>query len=487
MVLCETSAKNGTWNRHGVILISGGWGTGFPGLMRVSAEGGDPVPLTMPDAERGELGHFSPQFLPGGERYLYYSAARGPWGTAFTLNAAALGSKVKTELSRMPSQSRGVYDVPSPRYIAPGYLAFTRNDTLLVQQFDVQQLKVIGQPMTLAESVGLFSASETGMLVYQKDPPKSENPEAHQQLTWFDDNGAVTGTVGVSLEYGDGLALSPDGRCAAATISGNVGEDVWIIDVDRNVRARFASDSAINNGPVWSPDGSRIAFASSRFGGVVPNKLFQKAANGIGSEELLYELDSTYGLYIHDWSADGQYLVFGRLTIAALVFDIWALPLGDKKPFLYLESSYNKVQSQISPNGKWLAYSTNESGIYQIVIQTFPDPTRGRWQITEEGGMEPRWGSDGKFLYYLSLSGKLMIVPIHYDPSPRFGQLEELFQTALSMPSEIPFPTRYDVTNDGLRFLFTAPVQSPGGNKPSADVNCVLVAAINWPTGRLAG
>jgi Tol biopolymer transport system component len=221
-------------------------------------------------------------------------------------------------------------------------------------------------------------------------------------------------------------------------------------------------------------------FASSRDGGAVPNKLYRKSSSGVGSEELLHSGASDEGILATDLSSDGKTLIFTNTRLGNLIFDISLLPLaGDKKVVTYLHSQFNSIQPQLSPDGRWLAYSTNESGMYQIVVRTFPDPNGGRWQVTTNGGMEPRWRRDGRELYYLALDGKLMAVPVRADTAFQADPAVPLFQTPLSLPALIPFAIRYDVASDGQRFLIQVPAVAP--SSPAALNNPTpLVAIVNW-------
>jgi Tol biopolymer transport system component len=298
---------------------------------------------------------------------------------------------------------------------------------------------------------------------------------------WFDRNGQPAGQVSVPANYGN-LDLSPDGGRVAVEIQGP-NRDIWVIDATGDVSARLTLDSAISGPPVWAPDGSRILFSSGRGSNTVvavPNRLYQKSSSGAGTDELLFAGDSAEGIFPEDWSSDGAYMIFGRVKLReATPADLWVLPVfGDQKPFPFLQSSFRHVESRLSPDGRWLAFTTNESGTYQIVVQPFPDPSGGKWQITAAGGIEPQWRRDGGELFYLGLDGKLMAVPIKSDPSFEAGQPEPLFQTPLAIPA-IPGNRRYDVSADGQRFLIISPVTTvPGGPQPIP-----ITAIVNWAVG----
>jgi dipeptidyl aminopeptidase/acylaminoacyl peptidase len=353
---------------------------------------------------------------------------------------------------------------------------FVRNAILMAQPFDTRRLELTGEPVAIAEGVFSFSASDNGVVVYAKNEGGLQGP---QQLQWFDRRGNVTRKVGAPAQYGIGLELSPDGRQAAFGMA-TIGDlDIWVTDLERGVPNRLTSDPSFEHGPLWEPDGSRIVFGTSRDGGVVPNKLYRKSSSGVGTEEMLYTSGPDLGLLSGDLSSDGRYLVFTRTRLGDLIFDILAMPLsGDRKPVTYLHSAFNNIQPQLSPDGKFLAYSTNETGSYQIVVRTFPDPNGDRLPVTANGGMEPRWRGDGRELYYLGLDGKMMAVPIRAGTALQADAPTPLFQTPLSLPVSVPYPIRYDVTADGQRFLMAVPAEIPA---PAGVVNTTpIVAIVNW-------
>lgn len=281
------------------------------------------------------------------------------------------------------------------------------------------------------------------------------------------EQGKALGQVGGPANYGS-VELSPKGDRAAVDIMTNDNRDIWVIDVARGVPSRITFDPAADWTPSWSPDGSRLVFASSRGN---DNHIYAKAANGIGGEELVFQTGNAIPV---SWSHDGRHIVFSRLKSPRGV-DTWLLQLSpDKKASPFVESPFDKIHGRLSPDGRWLAYATNDSGMYQIVVQSFPDPNGGKWQITAQGGVEPKWRHDGRELYYLALDGKLMSVPVKEGRSFEAGMPTPLFETGLTVAR----PTasrdrRYDVAPDG-RFLIVMPVQSA-----ATPVNVV----VNWTAG----
>jgi Tol biopolymer transport system component len=250
----------------------------------------------------------------------------------------------------------------------------------------------------------------------------------------------------------------------------NNNRDIWVVDLARGVPSRITYDGAADWTPSWSPDGTRLAFASSRTGN---DDIYTKSASGVGTEELVFKSDAVE--IPVNWSRDGRFIVFSRTHPSGSGNDTWVLQLSpEKKAIPFVESPFDKVHAKVSPDGRWIAYSTNDSGMYQIVVQSFPDPNGGKWQITAQGGVEPKWRRDSRELYYLAFDGKLMAVPVKGDRSFEAGTPAPLFDTPLTVTRPVPGrDRRYDVAADG-RFLLVTPVQSA-----SAPVTVV----VNWLSG----
>jgi eukaryotic-like serine/threonine-protein kinase len=468
--LCEISGiiLGGSWNRDGVIIF----GTTNTGLMRVSANGGPASPLTTLDASRGEAFHDLPQFLPDGRHFIYQSFS-GKLGN-LPVYVGSLNSKPEEQGSKeiLSAESEAIY-VPSSG--GSGQLLFVRDGTLMAQPFDPQRLELSGAPVTVASQVagfrnyGAFSASTNGLLVYV-----TGGAGTTFQPTWFDRQGKVLGTVG---EPGDlvSLSLSPDGRGAAVSRVDS-GVTIWLLDFSRSTSERFTFGSAIAADGIWSPDGNSIIFASNPSG---PSDLYQKPASSASDEGLL--LKSSENKTPTDWSRDGRFLLYTVEDPKTAREALWVLPLGgDKKPFPFLHTEFDNDYGRFSPNGRWVAYQSDESGRNEIYVRTFtPDsPTAasdagGKWLISTEGGSEPRWGEDGKELYYLAADGKLMSVDIATNPVIQAGVPKALFQTPL--PPRMGVRESWDLTPDGKRFLFLAPVG------PSGEVSFTVV--LNWQAG----
>jgi Tol biopolymer transport system component len=259
--------------------------------------------------------------------------------------------------------------------------------------------------------------------------------------------------------------------------------DIWIYDLARDLRVRLTTDAGVDHNPIWSPDGSRVVFDSHRTSGspgnlATPSTFYEKPANGATPETVLLPADPDASQSPRDWSRDGRYIVFAKMKLSAVAptWNLWVLPVtGDKKVFPYRSGAFNEPEAALSPNGRWLAFTSSESGRNEVVIQPFPDPSGGRWQISSDGGAYPRWRRDGRELYYLDAKGRLMAVTVNADAAAfEVHESTPLFQTTLrplqgGQGSSL-FP--YDATADGTRFLFSMPV-GPGGVEP-------IGVIVNW-------
>jgi len=442
-----------TWNRNGVMLLAND-----SRIIRVSDAGGEVKTQVALDPARKDQQVALPVFLPDGNHFLYVAVSSVQDNSGFYVGS--LDPKPPKRL--MPLGTR----VAGMAYSPQGYIIIA-GQTLTAYQFDLSRLEIQGQPVQLAETADSFSVSDTGLLLFRKAVIVQQNKE----LTWFNRSGEAMGRVGTPANYGD-VELSPKAERVAVDMVSNQNRDVWAIDIARNVTSRITSDAAADWSPLWSPDESQLIFASSRGGA---NHIYRKSSTGVGEEEMVSPNDSNQ--IPVNWSPDGRYIVFSRLRPAGSNIggvDTWVMEnFGDKKATPFMESQFDKAQARISPDGRFLAYATNDSGIYQVVVQTFPDPNGAKWQITAQGGVEPKWRRDGRELYYLGLDGKLMGVQV--KPDHTFGTPAVLFQTPLTLVrNQSPRDRRYDVAPDG-RFLLAVPVT--GNTEPT------IVAAINWAAG----
>jgi serine/threonine protein kinase/Tol biopolymer transport system component len=430
--------RGGTWNADGTILFSP---SPNDPIYRVSAAGGTPTVVTKLDPSRQESSHRWPYFLPDGRHFLY-SVNGGPQSQGLYVT-----SLDGTETQRLLNVPNSIVT-----YAAPGYLLFRKDSTLMAQAFDANKLQLSGEPFPIAEQVGyevasfqtFFSASQTGVLVY------SSGSSGNTQQTWVDRSGKEIGVLG-----GPGNLirpwLSPDGKRVAldgVDLQGN--RDIWLIELASGKPTRFTFDPGQDLFPVWSPDGSRIVFTSDQDG---PRHLYQKSATGAGKEELLLKTD--LNKFPTDWSTDGRYILF-TANDPKTKLDVWVLPLfGDQKPFAYLQTDAGERNARFSPDGRWVAYCSDESGTLQVYVQTFPT-LGGKQMISSAGGYFLAWRRDGKELFYGSLDRKMMAVDIEEEGTTlKIGQPKPLFD--VHTPSNVAV-AQFAVTADGQKFLMAKPV-----------------------------
>lgn len=398
--LCDVlDGRGGSWNSEGTIIF----GSRITSIQKVSSAGGTPVPVTELDKTRGQGTHRWPWFLPDGKSFLFMAGVTGNDNPKNEIYIGTLDSKNVRLL--MPASSNVVY--------ASGYLLFRRESSLMAQPFDAKRHALDGDAVPIAEqlrfdpgvSAGSFSASSNGILVVQHG---SGNAGA-QQLTWFDSTGKQTGVAAEpSTSYS--FRISPDGKWAATqTVDSSGNVDIWVHDLARKIKSRLTFDSARELDPVWFPDSKRVAYASEREDGRA--QLFAKNADGSGNEERL--LSSKAQDSADDISSDGKYLAYTTRDVAIGPFyHIWLLPLaGERKPFAYTQSGFSERDAKISPDMRWLAYASDESGKFEVYVSTFPK-LGSKWQISNNGGIQPMWSTSGKELYYLTNDNDLMVVSV---------------------------------------------------------------------------
>ena len=458
ITLCDApDNRGGTWNQDGLILFAP---TNTSVLQKVSASGGLPAPATV--LGQGELGQIRPSFLPDGRHFLYSTIAPRP-GLGGPIYLGSLDSTERKELFNANS-ANAVY--------TQGYLLFLRETTLVAQPFDARRLVLTGDAFPIAERIrtsvstqpyGYFSASENGALAYQAGAET-----ANSQLLWFDRTGKQIGALGDPAAY-SALELSPDGKRVSVSIldEAGKGQDIWLYDVARGLRTRFTFGPSQAYEAIWSPDGSRIVFSSRRKGSV---DLYQKDSSGAGNEETL--LEDNLDKYPDSWSTDGKFLLYEALGSSRST-ELFVLPLtGDRKPIPLLQSQFGGTDDgRISPDGRWVAYCSNESGRNEIYVTSFPS-TGGKWQISTAGGYFPRWRHDGSEIFYLTPDNRLMAASVNGKGAGiEVGGVKPLFATRIVFAGGY----QYDVSADGQRFLIdTAPEQAT-----SSPITVVL----NWTAG----
>jgi eukaryotic-like serine/threonine-protein kinase len=328
-------------------------------------------------------------------------------------------------------------------------------------------LELSGEAVPVAENIGSnnanawFSASTTGVLAYRTGVGFGQST----QLAWFDRQGKLLGTAGEPASY-DTVSLSPDGiRAAADRRDLGTRRAIWLYEFARGVSTRLTFDTVDGYAPVWSPDGSRIVFLSGR-------TLYQKVSSGAGNEEVLLKSNNAIGL--SDWSRDGRFLLYSEED-PKTGWDLWVLPLdGDRKPMPYLRTAFPETQGVFSPDARWVAYRSAESGSSEIYVRPFPASSGGKWMVSKGGGSQPRWRRDGKELFYVSPDGTLMSVDVTASPAFRPGVPRSLFQTNMRSSTNL---FRYDVTADGQRFLINASTAATAAS--SAPITVVF----NWQAG----
>lgn len=454
----------GSWNRDDVILFGTYSSTGAGGLMRVSAAGGTASDLTKLDPNRQEQAHWFPTFLSDGRHFLYWQNSSIPQNRGVYLGSLDSGSGKQDTRLLLPTEFGHVY-VP-PEDSGPGHILFLREKVLLSQQFDEKGLKLFGEPIQVAEQVGsfsiygFFSASTNGVLIH-----RSGGSEQYAQAAWFDRQGQSLGAAG--LPVGNrGLALSPDGKRAAISAmspipQAGVNLDILLRDFARGITTRFTFGATDNRFPVWSPDGSCIIFASNRDAAAL--NLYEKPLSGISDEELLLKTEEHK--FPTSWSRDARFLLYTALDPQTGA-DIYVLPREDRKPKELVRTAANELDARFSPDMRWVAYVSDESGGYEVYVRDFskspgmPVETGVKVQISAEGGLGPRWGKDGRELYYRTRDGKVMVVNVAAGTPFRPGIPRVLFEAPRDPIADstqaIPL-SAWDVTSDGNRFLLSIP------------------------------
>jgi len=463
--LCDApSGGGGTWNRDGVILFVPS--RGDP-IHRVASSGGVASPVTQIDTSRAEFGHTWPFFLPGGHHFLYSSyRGRAARDQAFTVHLGSLDSKDRRVL--LHARTNVAY-APSSPGSPQGHVLFSRGSTLLARPFDANRLEFTGADFPVTEHVQVFpaaqsasfSVSENGILAY-----RSSTHGNLSQLSWFDRGGRELESIGAPADYYH-PRLSHDGRRVAVMLNDpqTNDADIWLYDLPRQVFTRLTFGPAVNLFPIWSPDDDRVVFASNRKGF---HDLYQKEASGTGEDELLLASATSYK-FPTDWSQDGNLIAFHSTdTKAKRGSDIWVFFLSDRKARPFLSTPFHERSAQFSPDGRWMAYESAESGRSEIYVQAFP-ASGGKWQISSAGGSYPRWRRDGKELFYIAPDQTLMAVEITTASQFAAGVPTALFRTQIK---RLDIGFQYDVSPDGKRFL----INTLAGEEKSEAITIVQ----NW-------
>ena len=426
--------------------MGGAWGNGeiifSPSnrapLFVVSAAGGEPRQLSTLKADLGENSHRYPAFLPDGKHFLYLARSALPENTGIWMGSLGAGPEIK-KIATVESNFS---------YSPSGHLLFIRDSVLVAQEFDQQKGEMRGPYLPVADRVhyvpaskrAFFSVSNNGKtLVYLTGAVRPT------QLSWIDRSGKRIASVGAPGDYYQ-VRLSPNGKLAAIVQpdprSGN--RDVWVIDLDTRLLSRFTSHPSNDWWPVWSPDNSQLAFASDRGG---PG--FYRKGITAGNDEEPFPFSSGMPT---DWAFNGQWIAYESGTKETLG-DLWVMPTSGGKPTPYLATKFNEKDGHFSPDGNWLAYSSDESGSPEIYVRPFPNAHAGQWRISNAGGTDPRWRRDGEELFYVSSDGTIMAVD--WKPStPLQRPVPKALFHVCSERYGVPMERQsFDVAADGRRFL----------------------------------
>ena len=461
--LCDSANAigSGAWSKSGVIVF-GGRGAGP--LRQVSEAGGTPSPVTALDAAGF---HSFPSFLPDGRHFIYYRNGGGVAKTGIYLGS--LDSKANEQSpQRLIATNFGAIYAPSGGG-GPGQILFLRDGTLMAQPLDDKRFELTGQAVPIAERVGStnqygnFSAAANGSLAYRT------GSAGNSQFTWLDRQGKILNPVGEAGQYAS-VALAPDATRAVVRRLGT--GDLWLLEFGRGVSTRFTfTQQGTNDEPVWSPDGRYVVFDSNRNG---KYDLYRKASDGTGEDEILLQSDQDKAPT--SFSRDGKFLLYDSAD-PKTAGNIWVLPLdGERKPIPFLQTEFLESSGAFSPDGHWVAYLSNESGIPEVFVRPFnppgtgaPGAGAGKWQVSKggSGGATPSWRADGKELYYRGPAGALMALDVSANPTFQPGTPHRLF-AALAGYTLKP-------AEDGKRFLVSLPQQDSG---PQA-----ITVVLNWEAG----
>ncbi len=457
--ICDSAdSRGGTWSRNGTILFSP---SSSDSLYAVPSEGGTVTRITNLDSARKENSHRFPHFLPDGEHFIYVTLSGAVENQGIYLGS--LNSKESRRL--LDTLTMVVYD-------RSGYLLYISRGSLVSHAFDLKQMQVYGSAIPIAEepsnsfntitASGAFSVSENGLLIYRAGGIDL------RKLAWVDRGGTKLGEFDQQSTYGEPYLSADDKHIVFESQERNdVPLDLWVLDASNGTSSRFTFDPGEDAAAVYSPDKSRIAWTSNRSGSY---NIYAKPADGTGNDELL--LKSNHAKWPDDWSPDGKYISYENVD-PKTNFDLWLLPtFGDRKPVPYLVTEFNEAHSRFSPNGKWVAYASDESGRTELYVQSFP-AGRGKWQISKNGGDQPSWRRDGKELFYVGPDGKLRAVEIKEARSTfQPGGTTILPGVVISTSSITSSRSYYAAAASGQKFLVSTSI---------ADVSSLPITVVmNW-------
>ncbi|HXZ80557.1 MAG TPA: protein kinase [Terriglobales bacterium] len=435
------SARGGTWGRRNVIIYAPD--VGGVGLWRVNADGSGAAPLTEAIRTATENTHRWPVFLPDGSHFLF-------WGGNFSNAADDRTSGIY--VSSLDGKERKLVVLCHSSFaIDSGHLFYADDDRHLVSRaFEPSSATVSGAATVISDTVGYqpstywvaLTASENGTLVYS-----TRTGADLSVLTWVDRTGKEVSRMGEPAVQAN-PAISPDGSRIALDISDQKANsiNVWLENVNQKGMMRFTFSPSEVVVPVWSRDGSTLAYRSN----VANSTLFTKRATGLEREQMRLELSASDDIFPNSWSADDQQILCEHQGLSGHQLLLVPAKGGSAVPFL--NGKGNQTNGQISPDGKWVAYASDELGSWQIFVTTFPTGA-GKWQISRGGGTEPRWRGDGKELFYIDPKGTLTAVPVSFDGTFSSGAPTPLFQVHARAQVSSTDVFTYDVTRDGNLFL----------------------------------
>ena len=459
VTLCDVAnERGGSWGADGTIVFT-------PDLQvplsKVSSAGGTPRPLTTLDKQTGEITQRWPQVLPGGKAVLF---ASGTHPSSYEDSDIVVYSMASGQ--RKTVQRGGSY----ARYLPSGHVVYIHEGALFAVPFDLKRLEVTGQPALILEGVvtaptnggAQFSFSETGNLVYVEGRAGGQNVSIY----WMDHQGKFMPLRETPGFYYN-LAFSPDGKRLALEIFDGKRRDIWVYEWERDGLTRLTFAGELNENPIWTPDGQRIAYSSQEKGGTI--NLWWIRADGAGDAQRLTESKSLH--YAGSWRPDGKVLAFSQQSPGSTAFDILTLPIegdeksgwkpGDPKPFV--NSAFSEREPAFSPDGRWLAYESNESGSYEVYVRPFPGPG-GKWQISTGGGVFPEWFRNGKELFYRTPDSKIMVVTYTGSGDSFHADKPQLWSPGQFTDRGLG-NLNFDLHPDGKRF---AVLKAPGTGQTAA-------------------
>jgi Tol biopolymer transport system component len=474
IVLCDTDGVAGaaSWNADNTIVYA----DTTRGIMRVPANGGTPEAII-----KGSIANFAkegfpffPQMLPDMKTLLFTNVVRRGV-TDYQVVVQSLNSGEQKVLFK------GGYGA---RYLPTGHIVYTllnnSVNNLFAVPFNLAKLEVTGGPVSILEGVTGFDFSESGTLVYVSQPAVAAGAtsatSSGSTLVWVDRQGKEE-SLGAAPDAYQSLKISPDGTKVALTITAG-NQDIWIWDIPHKTPTKLTFDKAADASPIWTPDGKRIIFYSNRGGSL--GGVYWKSADGIGEDELLASKPDRL-LFPWSFSRDGKTLALMELSLASLGADIGILSMEGKREMKeLLQEKNNESEPQISPDGRYVAYQSDESGKGEIYVRSFPDVNKGKWQVSRNGGGSPLWSPDGRELFYRS-GDETMAVGIETEPTFKRGNPKNLFRgTYFSNPNQMIVATPWDIHPNGMKFLMIKPAASTGAAPTTANQQPKINIVLNW-------